>query len=163
MNQKLEWRLQKKEKNDNQIYSQQNKKIILDALHQYYEDSSDLIKSKSRKYTPEHKDVILTRKSQHYAQSRHQICEKQHNYQDKNVDLIIEKRRISNKQKKKNRIELFTKLINEGPIYTCVICNRCMYRKNTKKCNQNKYKCPFDIFDLKFNTGDNSRNHTEID
>ena len=101
MNQKLEWRLQKKEKNDNHLYSQQNKKIILDALHQYYEDSSDLIKSKSRKYTPEHKDVILTRKSQHYAQSRHQICEKQHNYQDKNVDLIIEKRRISNKQKKK--------------------------------------------------------------
>ena len=38
----------RKRKNDSQIYYQQNKKIILDTLHQYYEDNSDLIKSKSR-------------------------------------------------------------------------------------------------------------------
>ena len=71
-----------KRKNDNQIYYQQNKKIILDALLQYYEDYCDLIKSKSGKYRVENKDVIQTRKSQHYAQSRHKICEKQRNYYD---------------------------------------------------------------------------------
>ena len=125
----------KKRKSDNQIYYQQNKKVILDTLHQYNEDNSDLIKSKSRKYRAENKDVIQTRKSQHYAQSRHKIREKQHNYYDKNVDFIIEKRRISNKQKKssENRIELFTKLIKQGPTYTCLSCNRCMYQKGTKK------------------------------
>ena len=42
--------LGKKENNDNQIYFQQNnKKIFLDALHQYYEDNIDLSKIKSRK------------------------------------------------------------------------------------------------------------------
>ena len=117
----------KKRKNDNQIYYQQNKKIILDALYQYYEDNSDLIKSKNRKYRAQNKYAIQTRKSRHYAQRRHKICEKQRNYYDKNEDFIIEKRRISNKQKRnssENRIELFTKLIKEGPTYTCVICNR---------------------------------------
>ena len=50
----------KKRKNDNQIYYQQNKKIILDALHQYYEDNSNSVKSKSRKYRAENKDAIQT-------------------------------------------------------------------------------------------------------
>ena len=40
----------KRRKNDNQIYYQQSKKTILDALHhQYYEDNTDLIKNKSGK------------------------------------------------------------------------------------------------------------------
>ena len=30
-----------------------------------------------------------------------------------------------------------------------------MYQKGTKKFDQSKYKCPFDITDLMFNTGDN--------
>ena len=90
----------KKIKNNNQIYYQQNKKVILDTLHQYYEDNSYLVKSKSRKYRAKNRDVIQTRKSQHFAQSRHKIREKQHNYCDRNVDFIIEKRRIINKQKK---------------------------------------------------------------
>ena len=45
------------------------------------------------------------------------------------------KNRISNKQKKsssENKIELFTKIIKEGPTYVCVICNRCMHQKGTK-------------------------------
>ena len=116
-----------------------------------------MIKSKSRKYRAKNKDVIQAKKSQHFAQSRHKIREKQRHYYDKNVDFIIEKRRISNKQKKssENRTELFTKLIKEGQTYTCVICNRCMYQKGTKKFDQSKYKCQFDIIDLKFNnTGD---------
>ena len=73
----------KTRKNDNQVYYQQNKKIILDALHQYYEGNSDLIKSRSRKYRVGDKDVIQTRKSQHYAQIRHKICEKLRNYYEK--------------------------------------------------------------------------------
>ena len=114
-----------------------------------------MIKSKSRKYRVENKDAIQTRKNEHYAQSRHKIRKKQHNYYEKNVDFIIEKRRISNKQKSENRMELFTKLIKEGPTYTCVICNRCVYQKGTEKFDQSKYKCQFDIIDLKFkNTGD---------
>ena len=61
----------------------------------------------------------------------------------KNVDFIIKKRRRSNKKTKKqnsskNRIELFTKLIKEGPTYTCVVCNKCMYQKGIKKFDQSK-------------------------
>lgn len=63
-------------------------KTISDALHQYYEYNSDLIK---RQYRAENKDLIQTRKMQ--------IYEKQRNYYDKNVDFTIERKRISNKQK----------------------------------------------------------------
>ena len=66
-------------------------KTISDALHQYYEYNSDLIKSKIRQYRAENKDLIQTRKMQ--------IYEKQRNYYDKNVDFTIERKRISNKQK----------------------------------------------------------------
>ena len=104
-----------------------------------------MIKSRSRKHRVGDKDVIQTRESQHYAQSRHKICEKLRNYYEKkkNVDFIIKKRRRSNKKTKKqnsskNRIELFTKLIKEGPTYTCVVCNKCMYQKGIKKFDQSK-------------------------
>ena len=58
------------------------------------------------------------------------------------------------KYSSENKSELFTKLIKEGPTYTSVICNRFMYQKGTEKFDQGKYKCPFDIIDLKFNTYD---------
>ena len=65
-----------------------------------------------------------------------------------------EKLVIYEKKSSENRIELFIKLIKEGPTYACVICNRFMYQKDTKKTDQSKCKCPFDIIDLKFNPYD---------
>ena len=100
---------------------------------------------------------MQTRKSQHYPQRRKKIFEKQRNYYDKNVDFLIEKKRFSNKPKNnssENRSELFTKLIKEGTTYTCAICNKSMHQNGTKKFDQNKYICPFDI-NWKFNTSCN--------
>ena len=96
------------------------KKTISDELHQYYESNNDLIKSNSRKYRKEDKDLIQTRKIQDYAQNRDKICEKQRKCYDKNVDFIIEKKKELATNKKKspnsNKIELFTKLMKEGPV-----------------------------------------------
>ena len=62
---------------------------------------------------------------------------------------------MQSKSFSENRIELFTKLIKEGPTYTCIIWSRYVYQKGTKKFGQSKYKCPFDIINLKVNIGVN--------
>ena len=40
--------------------------IKIKKTHQYYEDNSALIKTKSRNYRAENKDFIQSQKSQHY-------------------------------------------------------------------------------------------------
>ena len=73
------------------------------------------------------------------------------NHYGKNVDFLVEKK-INNKKKNpsENKSELFPTL-KKAKAYTCVICNRHMYQNGTKKVDQIKCKCSFDI-DLKFNT-----------
>ena len=43
-----------------------------------------------------------------------------------------------------NRVEKFTKLIMEGPVNICIICNRCLYARSVLRFHQQKYDMDMD-------------------
>ena len=38
------------------------------------------------------------------------------------------------------KLIIFKRLINEGPFYTCVVCQRCLYKKSLFCYDENKFK-----------------------
>ena len=42
----------------------------------------------------------------------------------------------------KDRIKNFKTKVNNGPYYTCVVCNRCLYRRSVVLFVQEKYEMP---------------------
>ena len=45
----------------------------------------------------------------------------------------------TNVRSKENRIKVFKNLIREGPMYICVCCNRCLYKKSVINFSEDKY------------------------
>ena len=45
---------------------------------------------------------------------------------------------------KTNRVDTFTKLIMEGPVNICIICNRCFYARSVLYFHQDKYDMDMD-------------------
>ena len=55
----------------------------------------------------------------------------------------MKKRRRQNYAERKgsmNRILKFTAMIQEGPYYVCIVCNRCLYRRSVILFNNEKYE-----------------------
>ena len=48
-----------------------------------------------------------------------------------------------------SNVSVFKQLINSGPYYMCVVCNRCLYRRSVGLFNRNKF-CAIsdDVFSL---------------
>ena len=48
-----------------------------------------------------------------------------------------------------SNVSVFKQLINSGPYYMCVVCNRCLYRRSVSLFNRNKF-CAIsdDVFSL---------------
>ena len=44
----------------------------------------------------------------------------------------------------KERIELFSRMCKEGPIFVCIICERCLYKRSVKPFDQKKYVFEFE-------------------
>ena len=81
------------------------------------------------------------------------------NYQNQLESLGHEKRlkqmsEYTKNQKNSSRISfdqkliIFKKLINEGPFYICVVCQRCFYKKSVFCYDEDRFKSQISNFNL---------------
>ena len=83
--------------------------------------------------------------NKHYKAAHYDILKNTEKYVKKleaNKNYKEAKRNISLNKNTKDRIKNFKTKVNNGPYYTCVVCNRCLYRRSVVLFVQEKYEMP---------------------
>ena len=153
----------KRKSTANHSHYQQNKKLILERRKEYFIKNNEVVKLKERHYKAERKDkirehyldnvdFIREQKQNYYKENIEALKNKNAKYYEENINFFKNKNAKYYKESCKNmkcnkkvkrpdeRIKLFSQLCKEGPVFVCVICNRCFYEKSIKKFNKDHYK-----------------------
>ena len=111
-------------------------------------NSKNICLSKKMRYD-ENRDQICLSKKMKYDENRDQIClnrKKSYNENKGTIkyDILLKKRKENYEKGKANspqdKVQKFKMLIQEGPFYICVVCNRCLYKRSVLRFNPEKYE-----------------------
>eukprot|EP00111_Clytia_hemisphaerica_P014679 TCONS_00043273-protein len=131
------------EKNKEILKENQNNYRALNKESQkvYRVQNNEKIKDSNKIYRNQNKEKIKKSKKAYRTQNSDKIKENKKAYRERNK----EKRKETN-SRQKERIAKFKTLVNEGPFYICVCCNRCLYRQTVVKYTPENYNMPEENF-----------------
>ena len=115
----------------------------------YYEDNRENKKDQQRKYYKTNRDKVRKTQKEYNKKNSILISVKNSSYYSENKSIIKEKlnKKYTDYFKlthSKERIELFSRVCKEGPIFVCIICERCLYKRSVKPFDQKKYVFEFE-------------------
>lgn len=111
----------------------------------HYKASQESIKSSRKEYYAINAESIKFKRREHYKIERNSILSKKKESYANNSEKMNKqacKRYLVNKctsNTSDRRILNFKNLIQEGPYYICVVCNRCLYKRSVSKFKEENY------------------------
>ena len=79
---------------------------------------------------------------------QNQVGSLRHEKRLKQMSEYTKNQRNSSRILVDQKLIIFKKLINEGPFYICVVCQRCLYKKSAFCYDENKFKSQISNFNL---------------
>ena len=115
-------------------YYEDNRKHKKDQQRNYYKTNGDKVRKTQKEYNKKNSILISVKNSSYYSESKSIIKEK---LNQKHTDYF----KLTHS---KEKIELFSRMCKEGPIFVCIICERCLYKRSVKPFDQKKYVFEFE-------------------
>uniref|UniRef100_A0A7M5WQX0 DUF6570 domain-containing protein n=1 Tax=Clytia hemisphaerica TaxID=252671 RepID=A0A7M5WQX0_9CNID len=136
----------RKNNSGDENHSTKRQKTRKETNKTYYQKNQEVVIENNKIYRSQNKEKINKNNKNYRSQNKEKIHERDKNYRSQNKEKVNEQDKVYYKKNKKvhkdNLVSKFLKLVNEGPFYVCVCCNRCLYRQTVIKYSADKYDMP---------------------